>query len=173
MGHFPVRSLAATSMIVAAGLMAVSSATSARVGGITSPTGLTDTIDWTQLGAPYKVLDYPPPYTAVSVGGVTVTLSSAEGFLVRWNQGNGWNGNFAPGEALLSDGGHGPDITLTFATPVSAAGATIQSYYWRFHRRGHSEWNQRLLGEWHFECQWRRIRDLYRLERRADQHPSV
>jgi hypothetical protein len=39
-------------------------------------------------------------------------------------------GNFAPGEELLWDHMIGPDITLTFATPVDAAGAAIQADYY-------------------------------------------
>jgi hypothetical protein len=116
---------ATRSILIAAGVAAFASVAPAHAGGITSRVGLTDTIDWSQLGPTSTVLS--SPQTVMSVDGVTVTVSSAGGVFERRDEGDGWSGIFTPGEALLWDQGVGPDITLTFGTPVSAAGATIQA----------------------------------------------
>jgi hypothetical protein len=94
-------------------------------GGIISPTGLADTIDWSQLGPEFT--SFPSPHTVMSVDGVTVTLSTESfGSFQRLDEGSGWDGIFVLGEALNYNQGSGP-VTLTFATPVSAAGAYIQA----------------------------------------------
>lgn len=86
-----------------------------------------DSIGWAQLGA--TLTPVPNGQVVTSVDGKTATLSSTtlSGF-ERLDQGNGWNGNFAPGDALLWTGdAGGPDITITFANPVSGVGAQIQA----------------------------------------------
>ena len=119
----------ATSILIAAGAAALAIAP-ASAGGITSSAGLTDSIDWTsQLGG-VTFNTIPSPQTVMSADGVMVTVSSTGGVFERVDQGNGWAGNFAPGEELLWDDEAGPDITLTFATPVNAAGATIQADFY-------------------------------------------
>ena len=117
----------ATSVLFA-GAVALSAIAPANAGGITSSTGLTDTIDWSQLGPSFTLLS--SPLTVTSADGVTVTVTSAGGVFERRDQGDGWSGNFLPGEGLLWDQGVGPDITLTFATPVGAAGAAIQADFY-------------------------------------------
>ena len=84
-----------------------------------------DSIIWSQLGAPFTVLNGSQNVT--SVLGKSAVVSSVGDSFERRDQGNGWNGNFAPGDALLWDGNVGPDITITFANPVSGVGAQIQA----------------------------------------------
>jgi PEP-CTERM motif len=87
--------------------------------------GSIDTINFSQLGLP----NTPPlssPQTVVSGGSVDASLSSATSFQTAV-QGNNWFGNFTQGDALVTTGlSGGPNLTLTFATAVSAVGAQIQ-----------------------------------------------
>ncbi len=102
----------------------------ASVIGITSLTG-TDSINWSQLGPSDTFLT--GSQTVLSGGGLQATVSSAGNIFAVFDQGINWGGNFAPGTAVLWDNGvngGGPDITLTFATPVSAVGAQIQADYY-------------------------------------------
>jgi hypothetical protein len=95
---------------------------------VTSPAalGANDSIDWGQLGPSFTSLT--SPQSVVSGGGLNATVSSSGGVFERRDQGNGWNGNFAFGTPLLwTTTTGGPDITVTFATPVSGAGAQIQA----------------------------------------------
>jgi len=106
----------------------LASAGTANAGGVTSIGELapTDSIDWTaQLGPTFST--FGSPLSVTSVGGAPVTVSSAGGAFERLDQNDGWSGNFLPGTELLWDEGTGPDITLTFATPVDGVGAQIQS----------------------------------------------
>jgi len=95
--------------------------------GITSLVG-NDSIDWSQLGADFTNLT--SPQSVVSAGSLNATVSSTGGVFQRRDQPAGWSGNFTPGMALLWDYGAGPDITLTFATPVFAVGAEIMADYY-------------------------------------------
>jgi hypothetical protein len=85
--------------------------------------GATDSIDWGQKGPAFTNLSNP--FTALSAGGLSVTVSQATGNTQRRDEGNGWVGNFALGDHLLWTQGGGP-LTIDFATPVSAAGAQVQ-----------------------------------------------
>jgi PEP-CTERM motif len=113
---------------IAAGAGALWAIGPANAGGITSPAGLKDTIDWAQMGAENN--EFPTPQTVVSMDGVTVTATSSGGFFNRIDQFNpvdlsgSWFGNFTPGEALIENL-NASQITLTFATPVTTAGAPI------------------------------------------------
>lgn len=126
---FPSRSTIPRSILIAIGMAASASAAPAYAGGITSPAGLTDAIDWSQLENGGDGTPLPSPQTVSSADGVVVTVSSAGGRLTPVVQGDFWKGNFTPGEAILWDGDFGPDITLTFTAPVDAAGATIQATF--------------------------------------------
>jgi hypothetical protein len=87
--------------------------------------GANDSIDWSQLGPSFTFLT--SPQSVVSGGGVNASVSSSGGQFERRDQGNGWGGNFAPGEHLLWDNQVGPEILVTFGTPVTGAGAQIQA----------------------------------------------
>jgi hypothetical protein len=117
--------------ILAAGTVALAlSATApvqAAVVGITSLSG-NDSIDWAQLGPEFTALS--SPQSVVSGGSLGAVVSSDGGTFELINQSSGWAGNFTPGMALLWTQGFGPDITLTFASPVFAAGAFIQADFY-------------------------------------------
>lgn len=100
---------------------------SAAVIGISSPGGMTttDTIDWANLGPNGTVLSNPFNTTSTGLLGVTVSHPGQGGFL-RLDQGNGWGGNFSPGESLLFTDFLAVPVTLSFATPVGSVGANIQ-----------------------------------------------
>jgi hypothetical protein len=68
------------------------------------------------------------PLTVVSNGGISATVSQpGDQQLERRDQTTGgWAGNFAPGDRLLWNGNLSATISITFATPVSGAGAQIQ-----------------------------------------------
>lgn len=87
--------------------------------------GANDSIGWGQAGPSFTVLN--SPFSVTSTGGLGASVSSAGGVFERRDQNNGWAGNFAPGTNLLWNQGAGPDITLSFASPVSGAGAQIQA----------------------------------------------
>ncbi len=57
-----------------------------------------DTLDWTQFGAPYTVVAVPVAGTTAN--GVAFTLNAA-GPVERYEQNGGWDGNFAPGTQLI------------------------------------------------------------------------
>jgi hypothetical protein len=124
------RTSVSKSIVIAVGIAALPAIVPANAGGITSPAGLKDTIDWAQLGVAGFL--FPSPQTVVSADGVSATATnSTGGFFNRIDQhspvNNGdWFGNFAPGEALVENLSSGSEITLTFASPVLAAGAPIQ-----------------------------------------------
>jgi PEP-CTERM motif len=127
------RTRVAKSILIAVSIAALPAILPANAGGITSPAGIKDTIDWAQIGAENE--PFPTPQTVVSVDGVTVTATSSGGFsridqLDPVDMSGSWAGDFTPGEALIENltGGQitGSQITLTFATPVTAAGAAIQ-----------------------------------------------
>jgi hypothetical protein len=90
--------------------------------------GANDTIDWGQLGG--TGTSVASPATALSAGMLTFHVSQPGGNFERRDQGNGWNGNFAPGAHLLwtenfNTGGGGP---MTLIGPgVSAIGTQIMA----------------------------------------------
>lgn len=90
--------------------------------------GGNDTIDWSVLGPSFTPITNP--FSVTSTGGVTAGVSQlGSPNFERRDQGNGWGGNFAPGDPLLwSVGPNGP-MTIDFAntTTVTAAGAQIQA----------------------------------------------
>jgi hypothetical protein len=111
------------------GIFGLTVAAKASTVGITnaSTLGAFDTFDWSQIGP--QAITVSSPQNVVSNGGMNASVSSAGNALQTLIEGNsfGWSGNFAPGVSVLWDAAVGPDITLTFANPVSGAGAQIQS----------------------------------------------
>src|SRR5437870_330573 len=77
-----------------------------------SALGSNDFVDWGVLGPPFTTVSNPFPIT--SNGGIDVTVSQPSGDFERRDQGDGWDGNFAPGTKLLWDQGNGPTVTLDF-----------------------------------------------------------
>ena len=90
-----------------------------------------DTVDWGQFGPENTFV--PNPNTAVSAGGLSMTVSQQNHApFRRVDEGTSWNGNFAVGDRLLwtyfngPGQGNGP-IKIDFAAPVSAVGTRIQN----------------------------------------------
>lgn len=90
--------------------------------------GATDSVTYDQFGPVFTDVSSGTAFT--SVGGKTGTLTTTTGSgLFRVNEGNGWDGDFAPGARLLWNSGSGA-ITFTFANSVSAIGAQIQPNFY-------------------------------------------
>ena len=89
----------------------------ASLGGI-------DFVDWSGFGPDFTTV--PSGSTIDSNLGLTVTVSMPSGDFERRDQGTGWNGNFANGDALLWTSGNVGPMIIEFASPVAAAGAQIQ-----------------------------------------------
>ncbi len=105
-------------------------ATAARAGTITTYTdrtafGGTDSLDWGQLGPSYTTI--AAPFAATSTGGVTFTITQPgnAGF-ERLDQGNGWAGNFAPGDHLLWNKDATDEMDFG-STPIAGFGTQIQA----------------------------------------------
>lgn len=97
--------------------------------GIASASASVDTVDWSQLGPSFTILSTPQPFT--SAGGITglIGLNDFDPFQLRV-QGNGWNGNFFPGETVLwnqDQTGFDDSIVAIFSTGTFGGGAQIQA----------------------------------------------
>lgn len=97
--------------------------------GVISASAAVDTVDWSQLGPSFTILSTPQPFT--SAGGVTglIGLNDFDPFQIRV-QGNGWNGNFNPGESIIwnqDQTGFDDSIVAIFNSGVFGGGAQIQS----------------------------------------------
>jgi hypothetical protein len=84
-----------------------------------------DIVDWNQFGPSFTVLSSPQVWT--SVGGATGAVGVVGGGnFERLDQGNGWNGNFLPGSALIWNQGNG-DFVFSFDNPVAGVGMAVQA----------------------------------------------
>lgn len=89
----------------------------------------TDFVDWGQLGPPFTVLTTPQTFTSSGTTTGIVGLNDFGNF-ERRDQGNGWNGNFNPGDHLIwNQGEQGPDpgITMIFDQATFGGGAQIEA----------------------------------------------
>jgi hypothetical protein len=86
----------------------------------------TDYVDWGQLGPTFSVLSTPQNFT--SNGGITgiVGLNDFDPF-ERRDQGNGWNGNFNPGDPIIWNQGNPGQFRVVFNTLEFGGGAHIQA----------------------------------------------
>ncbi|MGI8956965.1 MAG: hypothetical protein ACR2II_08640 [Chthoniobacterales bacterium] len=85
-----------------------------------------DFIDWSAAGPAFTVLT--SPFTVPTNLGMTATVSTSNSTsLERRDQGNGWAGNFAPGDPLIWNQDAGGDIVVNFGMGVFGAGAQVQS----------------------------------------------
>jgi hypothetical protein len=94
------------------------------ISSLATRSGTTDLVDW---GA--KALGSYNSISVLSGGGITVTATLASGDIHRVDQqmtNNLWGGNFVVGEHLLWTDVGGP-LTIVFSSPVSSAGAQIQT----------------------------------------------
>jgi PEP-CTERM motif len=90
----------------------------------------TDYYDWTA--------NYGPPFSTIPNNSLARSATGLRAFVTfagggngeRRDQGNGWNGNFAPGDELLwtNSPGQGP-LTLSFFAPLRGVGANIQAEF--------------------------------------------
>lgn len=103
---------------------------SAGVIGVAFPAGINadDVIDWANVGPNGTILSNPFNTTSTGGLGVTVSQAGASSFQL-YTQGGSWSGNFSPGDRLLFTIGPNGPITLSFASPVGAVGANIQTNY--------------------------------------------
>jgi hypothetical protein len=96
--------------------------------------GGNDFIDWGVLGP--DPTNVPDPFNINSnTGVITATVSNPTGQFAKYDQGNSWWGNFAPGDAVLftidpAGPSFGPMI-ITFNNPVQGVGAQIQGDWWQ------------------------------------------
>jgi hypothetical protein len=118
--------------VAACGLvLALSGPAQASLTEVTSRAALggTDFVDWGQLGASFTPV--PSGSTVTSNLGRTLTITDdLGGPMQRRDQGNGWNGNFAPGDHLLwmNSPGQGPlTLTISGLPLLSAIGTQIQA----------------------------------------------
>jgi hypothetical protein len=114
-------------MLLAAVASALALNAHAQITAVNSPGALptTDQIFWSQLGPTFTTVASGSGVT--STGGLNATVNDSAGNMERRDQGNGWAGNFTAGDALLWNQDNGGNIVIDFASPVSGAGAQIQS----------------------------------------------
>ena len=91
----------------------------------TNPSDFSDSVDWAQLVPLFTIFNTPQNWT--SANGETGQVGNVNGTsFQRTDQGNGWNGNFPAGMALLWNMGAG-DMAVSFDNPQNGAGAYIQA----------------------------------------------
>jgi len=97
--------------------------------GITDRNALAanDLFNWAQLGPAFSYA--PNPSAITSASGLLTGRLAIQGSARRLDQGNGWAGDFLPGEALIYSWPSVP-ITLSFDSPIAAAGAQIDPGYY-------------------------------------------
>lgn len=123
-----LKKLASVIIIIGALVYCVPHLASAALITDRSSIGANDYIDWAQLGPETYIPPVISPATVTSnLGSVMATVSNPSDNFVRLNQGTGWNGNFAFGDALLFTNFTDGPIVIDFATPVAGAGAQIQA----------------------------------------------
>jgi hypothetical protein len=88
--------------------------------------GADDFIDWAQLGSSFTVVVSGTPVVSNNGVGGSVANSLGGSTLERRDQGSGWSGNFAPGDALIWTRNTSGDLIVSFAVAVGGVGAQIQ-----------------------------------------------
>ncbi len=84
-------------------------------------------VDWGVFGPTGTGISTPDFRT---VGGLTIGVSSSQGALARVDEGNGFTGDFAVGDHLLTDAGSKSDsFIVSFGTPVRGFGTQIDAHY--------------------------------------------
>ncbi len=108
----------------------VSVGSGAQMLEITSRTSLggTDIVDWGQFG----INTVFQQDSFLSSNGLTGQISDSSNSLLEiLQQENGWGGNFTQGDYVLWDQtSSGSHLNISFSTPVSTAGANIQSDFY-------------------------------------------
>jgi hypothetical protein len=95
---------------------------------VTNEAGITPngTINWSTAGPNFGILGNAFAVPVAGIPGLQAGVSQASGSMERRDQGNGWNGNFGPGESTLFTNNGGP-VTLSFNHPVQGFGSQIQA----------------------------------------------
>lgn len=118
--------LACAALGTAPSVMAAESLITTRAG-----LGGNDFIDWGTLGGPFTQLT--TPFNVLSNGGRSVTVNESAGDgMGLLQQGNGWGGNFAPGDNLLwtetfTDNANPVSLSGFGGNPIFGGGAQIQA----------------------------------------------
>jgi hypothetical protein len=93
--------------------------------GSSAALGANDSVVWSQLAPLFTVFGSGTPYS--SSKGLAITVSSGTGGVLEVvQQGNGWAGNFSPGEFLLFNQQDG-DISISFSHGIYGGGAQVSS----------------------------------------------
>jgi hypothetical protein len=116
--------IAALALVVVAGLLPVPSQALTFYSSRGAFPG-NDYVDWSGFGVNSTPV---PSGSAISSNlGLSMTVANANSSsLERRDQGSGWSGNFAPGDALIWTRGSNGPLEITFASPIFGAGAQIQ-----------------------------------------------
>ena len=87
--------------------------------------GANDLVDWS--AGPALGSTGANPFTAISAGGVSVTLSEPSSSFVNFQQSppGGWFGHFPAGAYLIYDQNPSGPVTFTFSTPIQGFGLSI------------------------------------------------
>ena len=90
--------------------------------------GATGFFDWSVLGPTFTGVANPTGGIAgTTTGGITATVSrSTAGIMERRDQGNGWSGNFAAGDALIWTRDQPGFLRIAFSSAVGGVGAQLQ-----------------------------------------------
>ncbi|HEX4665381.1 MAG TPA: hypothetical protein VH207_02180 [Chthoniobacterales bacterium] len=104
-------------------------AADAAVMPINNPGALTidGTIDWGPLGPPFTQINNPFTIGVDGCNLSAVVSQAGQSSFERRDQGNGWGGNFGPGEELLWTAGANGPMTLAFNSTISGIGFQIQA----------------------------------------------
>jgi hypothetical protein len=85
-----------------------------------------DSIVWSVRGVSYTTVSQSFSIATTTHGWQVGVSKPTEGVFERRDQGDGWSGNFAPGDALLWTRDTAGPVSLTFPIPMSAVGMQIQ-----------------------------------------------
>jgi len=124
---------ALASVLLAFGLAGTGAHAATSTSLVSSENGITadGLIDWGVLGVEKTIVDNPFTIAVPNVSGLDVTVSQSSGPFLRVDQSGAWQGNFAPGDRLLSTrafGGATGPVSLAFNSPVQGVGAQIQAF---------------------------------------------
>ena len=116
-------------LALAVGFGLVTAASANPIVGVTSQSalGANDSVNWSQLGTSYTTLTGPSVWLSNNGNSGSVGLAYAGVPFGILQQGNGWNGNFTPGESLVFNRDNGESIFVHTASAVSGIGAQIQA----------------------------------------------
>jgi hypothetical protein len=93
--------------------------------GSSTALGVNDSVGWSNLAPLFTVFGSGSPYS--SSNGLAITVSSGTGGVLEVaQQGNGWAGNFSPGEFLLFNQQDGA-ISISFSHGIYGGGAQVSS----------------------------------------------